>query len=306
MKIKNLPLIIICALIVILGLTLAILLQKRSSKPSISSNILSLTPPVTSFSGTVEKISGNTITLTQTVTEQLPAPIYDPNNLPTADNPASPLPSPATHILTYQVLVTDQTVISQPPAIINYLFKSNNPPTQLAPSSQPTLSIQDIKEGQYLSINTLSDLRTLSGDQFEATSINLPMLRNSLTGTIISITDNTLVIKAYLPPSMSPTTTPENPESLTPQQKEFTLTITSDTEISGMNSQGQPQRYSLSDLKQDQQISVYSAEDIVDSETLTALRIEPLITYAPANSNLAPTPITPESLPTPESSPTTE
>ena len=124
----------------------------------VSPNILYLTQPITSFSGVVDKIAGNTITISQKQTHS--QNIMPPPVVANLSSRPSPFPTPKTVILTYQVVVTDRTQINQSPAFVNYLFK-------VVPPAAPLKStIKDIKVGQYLTINSQVDLRTLMGNVF--------------------------------------------------------------------------------------------------------------------------------------------
>jgi len=247
----------------------SILIKKSSSKKSISPNILLITQPVYSFSGVVEKIEGNTLTLTQKVTEQLPIipPQINPNT------PVSPFPTPKTIILTYRFLITDKTQISRPPTYINYLFKNTPPPPV------PKLTIKDIKVGQSINVYTQTDLRTFTGNTLEATSISLPPILNTLNGKVLKIEKNTLTIKAFPPFIPDPSTSPQPL-----QEKEYKIIFTEETEISRMNQQGAPEKLSLSDIKKDTQINIYVAEDVTQNQKLTALRLEPIISLPPMSS----------------------
>lgn len=271
---KNKLLIItLSILLLILGLLATIpVLKKRVLQKSISPNILLITQPVISFSGIVEKIEGNIVTITQKVIEQSQiAPPLAPINNPQTTNktPPSPFPTPVTKTVTYNVLITEKTIILQPSPSINYLFIS---PT---PAPQTKLSTQDIKKGQTISVNTNVDLRILSGNEFEATMINLPQITNTLNGKIVGLEGNILTVKGFAP--MMAIAVTANSAPVAPKEKEYHITLTSDTEISRMNNQGKPEKLTLTDLKKDMQVTIYTAEDVITSQNLTALRIEPMI-----------------------------
>lgn len=248
---KNKTLIITLSIfLLILGLLAAVpALKKSVSQKSISSNILLITQPVLSFSGIVEKIEGNTVTITQKVMEQ--SQIV----LPLAAVNTSPFPTPKSITITYHVLVTDKTQISQSAIFINYLLKT------VTPSPVAKLAIKDVKVGQSVTVSSQTDLRILAGNTFEAAAVNLPQITSMLNGKIVGLEENTLTLKAFAPVTGGP----------------FTITITQDTEISRMDNQGKPEKLAISDLKKDMQVTVYTAEDVTTSQNLTALRIEPMI-----------------------------
>lgn len=225
---------------------------------TIPTNILSNTQPITSFSGKVEKIEGNTVS------------IFDEYNLPQSTIPTPPI--------TYRVLVTDNTQINKRATFINYLFKT------ITPAPQIKLTIKDIKIGQVVTVSSPVDLRTLKNNEFEATVIELPRISNMLIGNVVNIVGNTLTVEAFTPANDS---IPENTATVSPQKREFTITITQDTEVSRMNYQGKPEMLAISDLKKDIRVIVYTAEDVTKSQTLTALHIE-LALKTPSISSVSP------------------
>jgi hypothetical protein len=242
--------------------------QNTSDKRPVSQHILALTQPVMSFSGVVDKVDGHIITLTQVL------PPTDPALIPPATTNLAlpPSPTPAPSPLTYQVVVSDQTQISQPPTQgVNYLFKKNVPPDPLS------LSLTDVVAGLYLTVSSKEDLRTLTDDSFEAIMITLPEQIIYLNGKITGVKGNELIIKAS-PPALLDPRLPATAQ----QDQEYTITITPDTEISrmsvgvGLN----PERLSLSDLKADMQVAVYTGTDVTQGTQFTALRLEPM--QAPA------------------------
>jgi len=254
------------------------LLKLNPKNQSISPNILSLTQPVTYFSGKVEKISGNTLTVTQSITSTQPM-------LPPTANPSGPIPTPKITTVTYSVLVSDTTQISQSTSYTPYLIKTNKPETEMKTPS--TLSIKNIKVGQYISVSTLEDLRTLKGNTLKATMINLPQIANYLNGKIVSVAGNALTIKAFAPSAGGPMGTADTAASA-PQEKDYVITLTSATEISYMPyNAGMPTAetatppkakvLTVSDLKKDMQVTVYTAEDVIESSKLSALLVNPIM-----------------------------
>lgn len=222
-------------------------LLKKSG--SISPNILYLTKPVTSFSGKVEKIAGNKITVSQQLT--------------------SSNPTPQTTTIAYLVTITDKTQIIR-------LSSPGSPPPA---DSQPT--IKDIKAGQLIMVNTTNDLRTMTGNKFEATTVSLPPVINILNGQIISLEENVLTIKGTAVIPALPDFV--NNLSTAPQEKDYRISLTPDTEISQSSfiptNPGEPpqplknEKLSSSDLKKDMQVTVYTAQDVNENSELTALRI---------------------------------
>ena len=132
--------------------------------------------------------------------------------------------------------------------------------------------------------------------------INLPQKNNMINGQIASVGEDALTIKAY-----SSVMAPAGAAGIAmaqPKQIEYTIKISSDTEISRMIYTSTPpksEKLSISDLKKDVQATIYTDADIAQGTSFTALRIEPMISMpAPA---MAPIPVVstipPEGTPTP-------
>lgn len=251
--------VVIVTTVVLVFITIYMVIDYVQRKESVSSHILSLTQPVTTISGIVDAVGENQITIKQVQS-------YEQSLQPPATNTNVLLsPTPKTDAFTYQVIVSDKTKLHQA-ASFEYLFKT-------VPTMQK-LSIKDIKVGQYITVSSKVDLRTI-GNVFEAATIDLPQKMNSISGTIIRLDGNTLILKALLPTSP------------TQQEKQFTITITNDTEIShkpvnalmvpDLSNLPKPEKLSISDLKEGMQVIIYTDVDVLASNQLTALRIDPTI-----------------------------
>jgi hypothetical protein len=229
--------------------------NKQRSIPS--KNILLLTYPVQSFSGTIDKVEGNTLRVSRKQIESSPVKLGE-------------IPKKPKEItISYSIIISDKTKVYRPFSIpVPYLFKTSD-----EVFSDATLSIKDIKVGQKITANTVSDLRTLQSSQFEATVITIPPITSILSGTITQISGNIVTIKA-----------------ISPIIDEYQITVTPDTEISGYVSTATAQqkfipgttrpaitakKYQLSDLKNGMQIMVYTADDPLFEKKPTALRIDP-------------------------------
>lgn len=242
-------------------LVISFILTSKKAKITVSDNILYLTQPVTTFSGKIEKIEGNTIFVSQTFT--LPK-TNQPQAISASLNQSPiPLPTPQTKTITFKVVITKDTQIAHPSPSIPYLFKSSSP---LLPSP---LAVKDLKVGELVTVLTTKDLRTLQGDTIEATSIILPLFSNTVSGRIITIQGNTFTLRVVFPSAAI--TQP-------PKETLYTITITSDTEISRYDQSNKPERLTLSDLNPDMDVTVYTDSDVTTETQLRALRIEPQIT----------------------------
>lgn len=240
-------------------------------------NILFFTNPVTDFTGKVDKISDNSIWISQKYTitpvPTLPnAPTMIPGQVITVP------PLPPTKLFTYKVNIASYTVISKPDSPVTYLLK------KITPTPTPKLTIKDVRAGQIVSVVSSSDLRTLKTEEFTAYSLKLPPMVNTITGKIISINakDSILLLKAYQPVQPGD----KEPTPTQPKEIEYSISIFQDTEISKMSKAEtpkagttpippQPIKFQMTDLKQDMQITVYTDSDVIENQKLKALRIEP-------------------------------
>lgn len=176
---------------------------------------------------------------------------------------------------------------------IPYLFRK----VSVSNSSQ-TVSLKDLDVGDFVTVNSVSDLRLLKENAFETTSINISPKPITIGGTIQEIEADRIRVKA----SPLGSATPNDPASYLP--RDYEVIVTKDTEISRYSNSGdttklsQPEKLALSNLKKDMQVTVYSDVDVTKTAKVKALRIEPFIP-APAPT------ITPSATPEPTPSPTT-
>ena len=223
-----------------------------------------------------EKISPNILFLTQPVNMLSGKVEKISGNVATISIVSSPT--------TYQVLITDQTKIIKPQAYVN------------SPAQSGKLSIDDIKIGQYITVNSSVDLRTLSGNRIEATVITLPGVFNTLSGRITDINTGFLTLTTFAPPTSSEILIRMNP--FPPAGKKFMVKLTGATEIlqypssapnlvTNLQPPTAPKKLSLADLKPDMPVTIYTDKDISNSQNLTALRIEPMMA-PPASPSTGP------------------
>lgn len=257
---------------------------KKAVSGSSIPNILFFTNPVTEFTGKVDKISDNSIWISQkyTITHP-PLPSNAPTMIPGQLITVPPLPP--TKIFTYKVNIVPYTIISRPDLSVTYLFK------KITPTPSPKLTIEDVHEGQIVSVVSASDLRTLKTEEFVAYSLKLPPLVNTINGKITSINtkDSIIILKATQPAQPGDT----QPATQPAKEIEYSVSIAQDTEISRMSKAETPKagvtpkppqsvRYQIADLKQDMQITVSTDTDVIENHKLKALRIEPPADLVPA------------------------
>lgn len=247
-------------------------------KTTVSSlpDILFLTSPVTEFAGKIDKISDNAIWVSgkYTITPP-PTPPNNPTALPGQIITVPPLPP--TKTFTYKVNIAAHTIINRSDTAVIYLFKKGTP------TPTPPLTIKDMRVGQLASVYTTSDLRALKQNEFDAYTVKLEPLNNIITGKIATINtrDGIIVLKAILPIKPDP-----GQPTPSPKEIEYAISVTEDTEISRLGptevpkgdvtaKPPQPVKFQLSDLKTGIEITVYTDSDVIESQKLKALRIEP-------------------------------
>lgn len=241
-------------------------LTAPESKKIISPDILYLTSPVHSFSGKVEKIEENIITVSKKVISNEIIPTMNPDE-------TTPMPTPSLKTLTYKVTVTPNMTFNRMPIHVPYLFISPTPPPQ------KEYTIKDLSVGDYININTDIDLRTLNTYEFQANHIEMPESISNISGTIVAVNNNSITIKAQLPPRDGIMPGDYN-EATEPKEKEYVVTITKDTEISRYKEPAAepiPLKLTINSLKKGMVVFIYSGVDISKTQSFEALRIEPSI-----------------------------
>jgi hypothetical protein len=203
-------------------------------------NIFFLTQPVKTFSGVIEKIEGDSVTVSQNMTN-----------------------GSVTQNISYRVITDKNTVIEQPESPVPYLF------AKTADAIKKKKTIKDLKVGRAAVVNTDEDLRALTSPEFRATRITLGSIANTLSGKVFDVNGNTLIIRAI--PSSSP-------GSDSPKEKNFRVKITDNTEISRSAADGTPVRLTLDDLKRNIWVIVYTDGDLNSGTEFTALRVDPSVT----------------------------
>jgi hypothetical protein len=267
---NNKKLVSIIGILIIISVG-GIFMMKKGSQ-TVSPDILSITSPVFSVSGTVEKVNGGIISI-----------VVNQNTLPPMTQPIPPVNPPGAVVtisptsvpkkLTYTVKISDKVMITRPPLMIPLLLATPKPP------DMQKLSIKDINIGENVSIQSSTDLRLLSGNTFEAVSVSMIALSNSINGKITSVESDKIKVKTSML-----------------GEKEYTVTISNETEISRYlpmdkdNPMPKPEKLSLSDLKKDMQVTVYTNVDVTKEQNVTALRIDPMMTL-PVVEPVVPSPI---------------
>ena len=216
----------------------------------VSQDSLFLTQPVTTLNNVqFVRASGNTIWVEMLGVYQSFSPINSTDIT---------IPPPIEKKLTFKIEVPDSLVINRSGWVIPYVF---TPP---APNVSVSLSLNDLKPGDLLTINTNSDLRLID-DKITASSITVNLPPNSIIGTVISISGTTIEVKA---------TTVFNPlaNSSSLLDKTYTVNVTSDTELSTLRN-NQQTRLIVNDLKAGNIVTIYSLADTTKTTTFDAASI---------------------------------
>lgn len=217
-------------------------------------------------------------------------------------NSATPLPTPASPVNTlsglieskgfnsftivqynkkvYKVKIVDKTVIfGLIPALPQALFS-------LTPPQPKKLGLNDLKNGQAVSVNTITDLRNAKITEFEATSIQLPQVITTLTGMLVDIRGSDLFLKII---SFSDPGNLKNAKKVValPLEKTYTVKTNKNTAFFLLL-----RKITLSDLKKNSQITVYSPTEITGRANITAQYVEvvyePPPALPPVQNNIAP------------------
>lgn len=276
-----------------------VLLKDKISLPKISlgprvtqravSDVLFLTSPVYSFTGKVDRISGDTIWISQNVTLSQPLAVaaIAPGLSPT------PTPTSISKTITFRVKVPENTSITKTTNPIPYLFKTTN--GTALPGLGSTLTLDQVKEGENISFTSTTDLRSTDPNQIVAGNVTVNPTANSISGQVTAISGNILTIKALIPqqPFAAPIAV-----IIAPEERDYAVTIGSDTEISQIIPSADPfkpgnkKRLSLSDMKVGDTVTSYTDVDAATNFQFTALLVQPTL-IIPAVIPQSPTPITP-------------
>ncbi len=262
---KHLLPIVITAILI--GGLVVVLWNKKDviTAPAVSPNILYITNPVTNFSGVVEKIDGDTLTLTQLVptddtnTSPLPSPVKSGTSV-------IPRPTPIVKKITYKVTVKKETTIQQ--------SQTTNPFDPVNTTSgvvDKTVTLRDLRVGQYITAISTTDLRKVTDNTFTAASISLAPIQNILSGMVVKATGTQIVVNSVLPVFAGAKI---GSEQTTP--KDYSITINAATVLYRQGTSTDPTKtvlptkISLSEIKAGDHVTIYTNEDLSMAEPWTA------------------------------------
>lgn len=249
----------------------------------VSSNTLFLTDPVYRFTGTVDKIEGNSVWITHKnmPLSQIAPPIRGKED---ASLPHSPTSTPFNRDITFKVNVTKETRISRPPLSVPYYLQEMNEQTTgsaipAADSGTENLTIKDISAGETVEITSQSDLRTLKNNEFDAAIIVLAPVRNTFRGTVAAVNGMDITVDAT-----------------DPERASYTFAVTDKTKIVEISQTEPPDKnglpalktLSINDLFPGTEINVYADTDVTLQSGFNALSIEKISSAAPPQRQQGP------------------
>ncbi|MFA6005797.1 MAG: hypothetical protein WC775_04925 [Patescibacteria group bacterium] len=208
---------------------------------------------VSSISGKIAKIENNSIDVVVSI------PRVSPTSITT------------TPVLeaSFKIMVSKSTQILLQIPPIPYLYKE-------PVNTKKSVNLKDLHVGQYVSIQTTGDVRSLKSDKVDAISIQVT-ISNAIEGTVLEVTNGSVIKLSALPPAPLYTFNTMNQQQA---KVEYLLTITKDTEISYYGEKDgmvkNKMRLTPSQLKTGMQIKVYTDADLQFAKTGNTLRIEPM------------------------------
>lgn len=252
MEIKRILLIIL--LFVVLGILGIFMIKYSSPKtPSISPNVLSLSQPIYSISGMIEKIDNRAIY----VTDQ-------------------------TYKLTYKIIAGKNTSVLRSPVTIPYLFLNKDTNNTTIPTR---ITFEDLQVGDMVFISTKQDLRTIVKNEFEPSIISKTTTSNSIQGVITEIGNG--IVRVNSSSKIYRVDIPSTAEisSLTPQPTRYFF---SDLKVGT-----QITAYTEDDVRRTNDITALRVEPIgltpqATQPTPTAAPVTPTISHL-----ISPIPVTP-------------
>ncbi len=254
---------VIILVVVVVG-ELIWVLSGRIGIPFISSPyLLELTQPVYTFSGRVDKVSGNSLTVSSQVAE-------------IGSSNAKPGQSQKMKKISYNVSVDSKTMISRSENQIPYIFKNTSVGPAVITSDKSSLSLKDVRAGDHVNITSSTDLR-IAGNGFTASQITIQPLSTSINGSITAVNGNELIVRAVAPSESLVTANGPAVNQQPAVEKDYQVSVDNETEISRS---GSP-RLNISYLKQGMQVIVYTSEDTANITQVKALRIEPILAINP-------------------------
>ena len=234
---------------------------------AIKNNLLSL-PQINLFSKNTKALNPNAYYFSSPIFNLYSAKITQKTKDSLSVNvvPVTPPVGYENNVSNFKINVTDTTEITKPKLFIPYVFKTVSDTS----SSDNKLSFNDLSVGEFIDIILTEDLRTTNINNLVAKTISRISDSNLLTGEIKEVNTGSVVVTGIIRPiSFNPI--PTNVAIISPTEKNYTISISDNTEIVTTNQTG-PQRLNFGDLKTGTFVTVY-ADTPITSDTLSAALI---------------------------------
>ncbi|MFZ3068774.1 MAG: hypothetical protein WA052_00465 [Microgenomates group bacterium] len=255
------------AFIVILVLSVVALLVFLGNF-AVKNNLLSL-PQINLFSKNTKALNPNAYYFSSPIFNLYSAKITQKtkDSLSVDVVPVTPPVGYENNISNFKINVTDTTEITKPKLFIPYVFKTVS---DTSSSPDDKLSFNDLSVGEFIDIILTEDLRTANINNLVAKTISRISDSNLLTGEIKEVNPGSIMVVGIVRPiSFNPI--PANVAIISPTEKNYTISISDNTEIVTTNQTG-PQRLSSGDLKTGTFVTVY-ADAPITNDTLSAALI---------------------------------
>lgn len=208
----------------------------RPNPSGVSTELLSLTAPVTKIVGRVDKLDGDTLFVTQ--------------SFPTGD-------------LTFKLLITPETKIIKPRPFIPYLLKTVHADVADA------MGKADLTPGTLVTVTTAKDLReTGTKKSVPSSTVEITVYNTSLSGTIDEVDGSSFTITATVPPL--PPTIPLTGQQ--PKEKTYRVTYSGTTELSHKKD-GQAEAVKRDALVKGAAVTVYTLAEVATASEIPAVLI---------------------------------
>ncbi len=183
------------------GVTIYLGMNKQATPQTstpISTNSNTTTSPLTYLSATIDKIEGNTLTVSQKTSPD--------------------------QTRTYKVKIDNNTKIYGSFTTKPAALQSTSAPTA------PEIKLEDLKAGSMISLATTIDVNNNSSvKEFTASEIRLPPTINVISGNIKSVDKEGLIIEAF--PPLNPANFDPAKQPSLPEKKDFTIKLAENVEI---------------------------------------------------------------------------
>jgi hypothetical protein len=161
---------------------------------------------------------------------------------------------------TYRVTIPLSLPVSRPPSLIPYNFK--------IASASAGISAKDLKVGQAITVQSGTGSSLSGKESVTIQAVSLLTTAYAVSGTIESVSPSGLTVRGVV------NTLPPNLNSAPSEQKKYTISFDSSTEITQIiYPAGKNQKINSSVLQPDTQVTVYTEDNPVIAASIHALKI---------------------------------